>query len=120
MMEPRQSTTVPNTSKTSALMGTDAAACNATGAARNSRLRIGSAYNNETMPNRLILSLVSCALAVAAERGDEIRLWQNGAPGSQNETAPEVFEKTDNPKLPKRFTVVHYPSIYVFLPPKET
>src|ERR1044072_6044610 len=63
--------------------------------------------------------LVLCAAACAAERGDEIRLWQNGAPGSQGETAPEVFEKSDNPKLPRRFTVVHYPSIYVFLPPKE-
>jgi acetyl esterase/lipase len=57
--------------------------------------------------------------ALAVERGDEVRLWPNGAPGSQGETAPEVFEKTDNPKLPKHFTVVHYPSIYVFLPPKE-
>jgi endo-1,4-beta-xylanase len=71
------------------------------------------------MWNRLILSLAFCALASAAERGDEIRLWQNGAPGSQGETAPEVFDKTDNPKLPKHFTVVHYPSIYVFLPPKD-
>ena len=60
-----------------------------------------------------------CAVAFAAERGDEIRLWQNGAPGSQNETAPDVFEKSDNAKLPKRFTVVHNPSIYVFLPAKE-
>lgn len=71
------------------------------------------------MRRSTILSLVFCTLACAAERGDEIRLWQNGAPGSQGETAPEVFDKTDNPKLPKHFTVVHYPSIYVFLPPKE-
>jgi acetyl esterase/lipase len=69
------------------------------------------------MRTTLIFSLVFGALACAAERGDEIKLWQNGAPGSQGETAPEVFEKSDNPKLPKRFTVVHYPSIYVFLPP---
>lgn len=58
-------------------------------------------------------------LAFAVERGDEIRLWPNGAPGSEGETASEVFQASDNPKLPKRFTVVHYPSIYVFLPPKE-
>jgi acetyl esterase/lipase len=58
-------------------------------------------------------------LALAVERGDEIRLWPNGAPGSEGETAPEVFDKTDNPKLPKHFTVVHYPSIYVFLPPRD-
>ena len=56
-------------------------------------------------------------LALAAERGAEIRLWPNGAPGSEGETAPEVFEGSDHPELPKRFTAVHYPSIYVFLPP---
>src|SRR5437588_5274247 len=72
------------------------------------------------MTSKSILSaFLFCASALAVERGDEIRLWQNGAPGSQAETAPEVFDKTDNPKLPKHFTVVHYPSIYVFLPPKE-
>src|SRR5690348_7793773 len=72
------------------------------------------------MTRKLVLFPVFvCTLALGAERGDEIRLWKNGAPGSQGETAAEVFEKSDNPKLPKRFTVVHYPSIYVFLPPKE-
>jgi endo-1,4-beta-xylanase len=67
----------------------------------------------------IVWGVFFCTLACAAERGDEIRLWQKGAPGSEGETAAEVFEKTDNPKLPKHFTVVHYPSIYVFLPPKE-
>ena len=67
-----------------------------------------------------ILSLVLvCGCACAIERGDEVRLWPNGAPGSQGETASEVFESAANSKLPKRFTVVHYPSIYVFLPPPE-
>ena len=59
------------------------------------------------------------SLAFALDRGEEIRLWQNGAPGSEGETAQEVAQPSDNPKLPKRFTVVHYPSVYVFLPPKE-
>jgi endo-1,4-beta-xylanase len=59
------------------------------------------------------------SLALAVERGQEIRLWPNGAPGSEGEKAQEVFEASENSKLPKRFTVVHYPSIYVFLPPKE-
>ena len=68
-------------------------------------------------PIPILLSL--CCFAVAADRGDEIRLWPNGAPGSQGETAPEVFQKSDTSKLPTRFTVVHYPSIYVFLPPRE-
>jgi endo-1,4-beta-xylanase len=65
----------------------------------------------------LVASLAFCAALPALDRGEEIRLWQKGAPGFESETAPEVFEKSDNPKLPKRFTVVHYPSIYAFLPP---
>src|ERR1700688_258739 len=56
---------------------------------------------------------------LAVERGQEMRLWPHDAPGSEGETAQEVSQPSDNPKLPKRFTVVHYPSIYVFLPPKE-
>jgi endo-1,4-beta-xylanase len=72
----------------------------------------------------MILKLASSFLfvslaALAVERGEEIRLWPNGAPGSEGETAPEVYEAGANPKLPNRFTVVHYPSIFVFLPPKE-
>jgi acetyl esterase/lipase len=65
------------------------------------------------------LALSLSAYALAAERGEEIRLWPNGAPGSEGVAAPEVFETSEGSKLPKRFTVVHYPSIYVFLPPKE-
>jgi acetyl esterase/lipase len=69
---------------------------------------------------KLILSLALLSgYASAIDRGEEIRLWPNGAPGSEGETAPEVFDSSANSKLPKRFTVVHYPSIYVFLPPKE-
>ena len=72
------------------------------------------------MTSRLIFSLVLLSnLALAVERGEEIRLWPKGAPGSEGETAPEVFQVTGNPKLPSRFTVVHYPSIYVFLPLKD-
>ena len=71
------------------------------------------------MISRLISALVLfSSLTLAIERGEEFRLWPNGAPGSEGETAPEVFQASDNPKLPKRFTVVHYPSIYAFLPPK--
>lgn len=64
--------------------------------------------------------LLLSSFAPAIERGQEIRLWPNGAPGSEGVTAPEVSEPSNNPNLPKRFTVVHYPSIFVFLPPKET
>lgn len=61
-------------------------------------------------------------LALAAERGEEIKLWPNGAPGSEGITAEEVSKPSANPKYsgwPGNFTVTHYPSIYVFLPPKE-
>jgi endo-1,4-beta-xylanase len=64
-----------------------------------------------------MLTLFVAATALAAERGEEIRLWPNGAPGSEGETAAEVFK--GDARLPSNFTVVHYPSIYVFLPPKE-
>jgi acetyl esterase/lipase len=58
----------------------------------------------------------------AAERGEEIRLWTNGAPGSEGIAAQEVSTPSraaKYSKLPGNFTVTHYPSIYVFLPPKE-
>ncbi len=57
-----------------------------------------------------------------AQRGEEIKLWPNGAPGSEGITAPEVSKPSvapQNSKLPGNFTVTHYPSIYVFLPPRE-
>ena len=73
-----------------------------------------------TMRTKLLFGLtLFCGCAVAADRGGEIRLWPNGAPGSEGETAPEVFETAGSAKLPKRFTVVHYPSIYVFPAAKE-
>jgi endo-1,4-beta-xylanase len=69
------------------------------------------------MRRQWALTLFLAATALAAERGEEIRLWANGAPGSEGETAAEVFK--GDARLPSNFTVVHYPSIYVFLPPKE-
>lgn len=75
------------------------------------------------MTGKLVLSSVLLlGFAYAAERGEEIKLWSNGAPGSEGITAPEVSKPSVNPKyskLPGNFTVTHYPSIYVFLPPKE-
>ena len=69
------------------------------------------------MRGRWMLTMFVAAAALAAERGEEIRLWPKGAPGSEGETAAEVFK--GDARLPSNFTVVHYPSIYVFLPPKE-
>jgi endo-1,4-beta-xylanase len=67
----------------------------------------------------ILILLLLCGYASALERGEEIRLWPNGAPGSDGETAAEVFDSAPDSKLPKRFTVVHYPSIYVFLAPRD-
>jgi len=58
----------------------------------------------------------------ADERGEEVKLWPNGAPGFESVTAAEVFKPSTNPKfagLPSNFTVTHYPSVYVFLPTRE-
>jgi len=72
------------------------------------------------MTAKLICGTVLLALAaLGAERGEEIHLWPNGAPGSEGETAKEVFKTSPNSKPPTNFTVVHYPSVYVFLPPAE-
>jgi len=75
------------------------------------------------MKIRLILACAAYAMtALAAERGEEIKLWANGAPGSEGITAPEVSKPSADPKnakLPGDISVSHYPSIYVFLPPKE-
>ena len=66
---------------------------------------------------KLATLLLLPTLAFALERGEELKLWPNSAPGSEGVTEKEVFTPSDNPKLPKAFQVVHYPSIYAFLPP---
>ena len=75
------------------------------------------------MRRKLTLSiLLAAAGALAADRGQEVKLWGNGAPGSEGVTAEEVSTPSQNPKyagMPGNFKVTHYPSLYVFLPPKE-
>jgi len=59
-------------------------------------------------------------LLLAAERGQEIPLWKDGAPNAMvgaSEVSTPASAKY--PGLPGRFTQVHNPSVYVFLPPKE-
>ncbi|HXJ41576.1 MAG TPA: alpha/beta hydrolase [Bryobacteraceae bacterium] len=67
----------------------------------------------------LATTLASCLFG--AERGAEIKLWPKDAPGSEGVTAPEVSRPSAAAKysgLPGDITVSHYPSVYVFLPPK--
>ena len=49
--------------------------------------------------------------------GLEIPLWPDGAPNAED--APDVSERSDDPALPKKFTVVHHPAVYVFLAPPD-
>jgi endo-1,4-beta-xylanase len=67
-------------------------------------------------------AMILTGAALAAERGEEIKLWPNSAPGSEQITPAEVSKPSVNSKyskLPGNFTVTHYPSIYVFLPSKQ-
>lgn len=67
-----------------------------------------------------VLVFLTAGVALAAGRGDEIKLWPNGAPGSEGVTAAEVSKPSvaaKNASLPGNFTVTHYPSIYVFPAP---
>src|SRR4051794_31305119 len=69
-----------------------------------------------------LVLLAAAPLAFPVEPGEEIRLWPKDAPGSEGVTAQEVSKPSVSPKyakLPGTFTETHYPSIYVFLPPKE-
>src|SRR5882757_1546995 len=58
--------------------------------------------------------LLMCGLAwLSAAETKEISL-----PAPNAESAPDVFEQVEGAQLPKRFTVVHHPSIYAFPAPK--
>jgi endo-1,4-beta-xylanase len=70
----------------------------------------------------ILAYVLLAATAPCAERGQEIKLWPGGAPGSEGVTAQEVSKPSvdgKNAHLPGNYTVTHYPSLYVFLPPRE-
>ncbi len=87
------------------------------------RSRFGPPFrvlNFAVMSHRIALAAWTAAALLGAERGEEIKLWPGGAPGSEGITAPEESKPSVAAKyarLPGNFTVTHYPSIYVFLPP---
>jgi acetyl esterase/lipase len=64
-------------------------------------------------------AVLLCALAVAPVFGEELKLWPNGAPGSESDKTPEGVQQPENAKRPNRITYVNQPTISVFLPPKE-
>jgi endo-1,4-beta-xylanase len=49
----------------------------------------------------------------------ELKLWPNGAPGSENDTTPEGIQQPEGAKRPNRITYVNQPTLSVFLPPKD-
>ncbi len=49
----------------------------------------------------------------------EVPLWPNGAPGSENITAAEHYSPPTARSPHGHLSPVHYPSVFVFLPPKE-
>jgi endo-1,4-beta-xylanase len=65
------------------------------------------------------LSLWFSGMALAADH-PEVRLWANGAPGSEGKTAKEVDEPPNQEHGYLKVTSVHNPSLTVFLPPLET
>jgi len=65
------------------------------------------------------LSLMVVGLTRGADRA-EVPLWSGGAPGSEGKTGKEVDEAPNASHGYFKVTVVHNPSITVFLPPRET
>ena len=75
------------------------------------------------MRTTLLCIVALCALARAADpnsidlKAPEIKLWPNGAPGSEGVTAQEEWiPSTDGFH---RVRNIHQPSMTVFLPPKD-
>jgi acetyl esterase/lipase len=64
----------------------------------------------------LLFALLLVASAAAAQTPEEIRLWPNGAPGSEGKSGAETL--VQNPDGLKRVATIHNPSIAVFLPSK--
>jgi endo-1,4-beta-xylanase len=64
------------------------------------------------------LVFLLCGVSPAATP-NEIRLWPNGAPGSQGKTAAEVVEAPNKDHGYLKVTSVHQPSLTVFLPPAD-
>src|SRR5436309_14781011 len=69
------------------------------------------------MVSRIICGFVlACGLALASERGEEVRLWPDGGPGAVS--ALEVSEVSGSPKLFKRVTWGCSLYIWVCLSPR--
>ncbi|HEY2018494.1 MAG TPA: alpha/beta hydrolase [Bryobacteraceae bacterium] len=71
------------------------------------------------MRERTVLAiLLVSGLALASEH-PEVRLWSQGAPGSEGKTAAEVDEAPNSSHGYLKVTSVHNPSLTVYLPARE-
>jgi acetyl esterase/lipase len=70
----------------------------------------------QILASLLLLAGSACAADSLSLAQPEIRLWPNGAPGSEGITSPEIW----NPSTDgfHRVTNIHNPSMVMFLPPK--
>jgi len=68
---------------------------------------------------RLLPLFCFLAAATAQQRGEEIVLWPNGAPGSEGMTGKELVLPRDQDHAYIRLSNIHRPSVLVYLPPKE-
>jgi endo-1,4-beta-xylanase len=67
----------------------------------------------------LVIGFVFSSLAFSAERGAEVPLWPNGAPGSEGQTGKELLQPRDATHAYIRLSGINNPSVLVYLPPKE-
>ena len=70
------------------------------------------------MTRTLVLTLIFSCMALAAERGEEVALWPNGAPGSEGQAGKELVQPRDVTHAYIRLSQVNNPSLLVYLPPK--
>src|SRR5688572_307502 len=67
--------------------------------------------------NALLASLLLAAAVPAAEAPTEIRLWPDGAPGSEGRKDKEVVKASDSGEI--SVWSIHNPSLTPYLPPKD-
>jgi acetyl esterase/lipase len=74
----------------------------------------------EAMMKLTSISVILAAALLASERRQEISLWPNGAPGSENQTGKELVEPPAEGRNYTRVTNIHNPTLTVYLPKAGT
>jgi endo-1,4-beta-xylanase len=79
--------------------------------------RINDMKNSFLVIALVLLSSLQPQLSPAANEPAEVLLWENGAPGSEGQTAKELVEKSSNGE--RKVSSIHNPSLTAYLPVKE-